>query len=311
MAATLWDHFEHLLDDAEKKFLEFQFTEAVELWQKYYAITAKVEYEKFIKEIVQLWDEERFSAIPSLTQLYRLFCELREKRQKKQISSFTFELYKRLLVNIYRERFRYMAQNEVSLEAGVFEYLSGAFESAVEKLQQVVEENQEELVARIFLGHTYMALKDSKQAIAILSQNLFLAADELQEEDLYLSQFKMLLGRLHTTTGSAREAMWLLTFESWYRNYLIIKEDLPFFRVIQQKETSERILQVKYYAYERYRHFVRSLFIAEYLRLYDKDNRGMLLEQVTNMARLDAALFERYRKKRKTPVNKEPKEGTS
>ncbi len=308
MSATLWDHFNYLLDEAEEKFLNFKFQEAVELWQKYYAITAKVEYEKFITEIVRLWDEEKFSAIPSLSRLFERFVELRKKRYEKQISSFTFDLYKRLLVKIYREQFQYAAQNEVSLEAGIFEFLSGSYDSAIEKLEQVVADDPEALMARVFLGHAYMAIKDSKQAIAILTQNLFLAADELQEQDLYLSQFKLLLGRLHTTTGTPREALWLLTFESWYRNYLIINEDLPFFRLMQQKETSERILQVKYYAYERYRHFVRSLFIAEYIRNYDKTNTGILLEQENNMAKLDATLFERYRKKRRSPVRKQEQE---
>jgi len=308
MTATLWDNFEHLLHDAEKQFLDFRFSEALELWRNYYRITARVEYEGIIREIAENWDEETYTQVPSLSRLFSLFMELRSKRFKKEIGAYTFSLYKKLLIKIYREQFRFTAQNEISVDAGVFEYLSENYESAVAILQEIVQQNPELLIARIFLGYAYEALKDHQSAITVLTQNLFLAADELQEDELYLSQFKMLAGRLYSQTGSWREAAWLLTFESWYRNYLIIKEDLTFFRIMQQKENNERILQVKYYAYERYRHFVRSLFLADYTRLHDKKNKGFVREQEANMAKLDSQLFARYRKKRKDfsePAQKE------
>ncbi len=299
MTATLWDNFERLLHDAEKQFLDFHFSEALDLWRNYYRITARVEYETIIREIAESWDEETYTQVPSLSRLFSLFMELRSKRLKNEIGAYTFTLYKNLLIKIYREQFRFTAQNEMSVDAGVFEYLSENYESAAAILQEIVQQNPEQLIARIFLGYAYEALKDHQSAITVLSQNLFLAADELQKDELYLSQFKMLAGRLHSQTGNWRETAWLLTFEAWYRNYLIIKEDLTFFRIMQQKENNERILQVKYYAYERYRHFVRSLFLADYTRLYDKKNRGFISEQEANMAKLDSRLFARYRKKRK------------
>lgn len=299
MTATLWDNFERLLQDAEKQFLDFHFTEALDLWRNYYRITARVEYEGIIREISENWDEETYTQVPSLSRLFSLFMDLRDKRFQKKIGAYTFDLYKKLLIKIYREQFRFTAQNEMTVDAGVFEYLSENYESAVAILQEMVRNNPELLIARIFLGYAYEALKDHQSAITVLSQNLFLAADELQEDELYLSQFKMLAGRLHSETGNWRETAWLLTFESWFRNYLIIKEDLAFFRIMQQKENNERILQVKYYAFERYRHFVRSLFLADYTRLFDKRNKGFISEQEANMAKLDSQLFARYRKKRK------------
>jgi hypothetical protein len=69
---------------------------------------------------------------------------------------------------------------------------------------------------------------------------------------------------------------------------------------MQQKERSERILQVKYYVSEKYRHFIRCLFIAEYVRQFLQNEKGIIWEQEAYMEKLDNILFERYRKKRKS-----------
>ena len=90
-----------------------------------------------------------------------------------------------------------------------------------------------------------------------------------------------------------------MPFESWFRNWLIFDENKTFFDVIRKKETNERIVQVKYYSYERYRHFARCLYIAEYARQYLKKETGLILEQENYMSKLDGILFDRYRKKRK------------
>jgi len=299
MAATLWDSFDHLLADAEENFLNYHFDRAVEQWQNYYRITAKVEYQKILKEITQNWDEKAYLNIPSSQRLFKQFLELRSKLFAREISNYTFNLYQQLLLKIYRKRFRAQSYRDNSLESAVFEYLCGETDKAVGKLREVLLKDPESSIARSFLSAALLDKHEQSAAVAVLSQNLFLSADQLDENDLHLSQFKMLLGRLHTTSGNRQEAAWLLTFEAWYRNYLIIEQDPVFFRLMQKKESNERILQVKYYNYERYRHFVRCLFMAEYARLYHKQNKGLIAEQENYMSRLDTLLFARYRRKRK------------
>jgi len=154
-------------------------------------------------------------------------------------------------------------------------------------------------MARIYLGYAYLELKDQRRAIITLSQNLYYAADMLESEDMYLSQFRLLFGRLHTQLGDRRAAAWLLTFESWYRNWLIIEEDERFFSLMRRREQNERILQVKYTAAERYRHFAHCLYIAEYCRQFDRSQKGLINEQENYMEKLDTLLYARYRKKRK------------
>ena len=87
-------------------------------------------------------------------------------------------------------------------------------------------------------------------------------------------------------------------FEAWFRNWIVLLEDNEFFQVMQQKERSERILQVKYYTSEKYRHFVRCLYIAEYVREFLPKEKGIIWEQEAYMEKLDANLFQRYRNPR-------------
>ena len=299
MANTLWDSFDILLSKAEEDFLAFNFQSAVEQWQKYYKITARTEYEKIITEIAEHWQEELFKNISALDQLFKIYSELRSLWLRKEISNYTFKLYKRLLLKIYDERFAGQAAAEISLEAGVFACLKAEYNKSVEILIKVIKKDPSSWQARIFLGAAYMELHEPRSAIAVLSQSLFLAADQIFEQDLYLSQFKMLYGKLNASATHRNEAAWLLVFESWYRGYLILEEDQDFFLLMQHKEANERILQVKYHQYERYRHFVRCLFLADYSRLYHLHNKGLVAELENYMAKLDPFLFKRYRRKRK------------
>jgi len=299
MGATFWDSFDHLLKQAENEFLEFNYEKAIEAWQNYYKITAKKEYLNIVNELHHTWSADTFTDIPSLQRLFNLFQLYNDKFNKKEISNYTFQLYKKLLIRIYKQNFQSTAQNELTTEAGVFEYLAGNYQASVSILNSVMESNKESMEARIYTGYALMALKDQRGAIAILSQNLILNADKLHVDDLYLSQFKMLYGKLYSSFSNAEEAAWLIPFESWFRNWLIFEEDKLFFDLIRKKETNERIVQVKYYSYERYRHFARCLYIAEYARHHLKKETGLTLEQEKYMARLDSHLFDRYRKKRK------------
>ena len=299
MAATLWDSFEDFLQTAENHFLNSRFEQAIQAWDQYYKITAKTEYKKIIEEVQSNWDPEFIKQVDSLDRLYTYFTELQLRRTQNKISQFTYELFKKLVIKIYKEQFRDRSASDGGLEAGVFEYLSGNISEAQKKLTQILTLRIEDVQPRIYLGFTYLDSHDQKTAVALLTENMFLAADKLPEEALYLSQFKLLYGKIFSDSGNREEAAWLLAFESWYRNYLIFTENKPFFRLMQQKESNERIMQVKYYSYERYRHFVRCLYLSEYIRHFQKEQTGTLHELENYMQKLDRELFARYRKKRK------------
>lgn len=299
MAATLWDSFEDILNKAENYFLNFQFSEAMKAWENYYAITAKTEYQSFANEIAEQWDDRVYSDINSLSQLYIILSDLQIKHTKKEISQYTFELYKRLLIRIYQKRFREGQENTDLVESGVFEFLSGNAQTASVILQKILDDDPGNIQARIYLGFAMLDLHEQKTAIELLTENLFLAADKIPEDALYLSQFKLLYGKLFSDSGNREEAAWLLAFESWFRSYLVFKEDKEVYRLIRQLESNERIMQVKYYAHERYRHFARCLFVAEYTRQFHKQEHGLIQEQELYMQKLDRQLFSRYRKKRR------------
>ena len=121
-------------------------------------------------------------------------------------------------------------------------------------------------------------------------------------EDIGSSQIRNLYGKLKSVHGKGEVGPWMVPFEAWFRNWLVWLEDITFFQGMQQKERNERILQVKYYASEKYRHFVRCLFVAEYVRQFLPKEKGIIWEQEAYMEKLDAHLFERYRRKRKPIV---------
>ena len=299
MPATFWDNFDNLIAEAEEAFLKTDIVGAVDKWQAYFKITALSEWWEIADEVQRLWKETRAGRIESLEDLYTLWEKIRLLDVSNKISRYTRNLFMRFIIKTYEERFRREDITGDDEKIGVFEYLCGNYSKAVTLLKNSLQKNSADVASRIHLGWCYLKLKDQKSAIAVLTQNLFLAADALTEDDLYLSQFKMLYGKLHSQHSNHLEAAWLLTFESWYRNWLFLEEDESFYQLMRQKEIDERIFQVKYYLHERYRHFVRCLFIAEYNRQFNKKKPGAILEQENYMRRLDPQLFEKYRKKRK------------
>jgi len=268
-------------------------------WEQYYRITARKEYKTISEEVARYWNEERLKNITTLTTLFNLFMEFRSNYRQQKLSHFTYTLYLKLFVKIYKDDFQQMTSSDYVLEKGVFEYLAGDYETSLQLLSKVLEKNFDSIIARIFLGFAYLGKKDQRKAIVYLSQNLYFAAEELDVEDLYLSQFRLLFGRLYTQVGDRKAAAWLLTFESWNRNWLIIEEDERFFSLMRKREQNERILQVKYTAAERYRHFAHCLYIAEYCRKFKQSQKGLINEQENYMEKLDTLLYARYRKKRK------------
>ncbi|MBD3223604.1 MAG: hypothetical protein GF313_02675 [Caldithrix sp.] len=300
MAGSLWDSFDHLLDEAETAFLAFDIITALEKWREYYRITAIKEYKRYIDEIEALWDETKFRNPTSCAYLFEVFLELREQFRKNMISVFSYKMYLRLIQTIYKNQFKHQANENTMLARGVFEYLNGDYNQSIEKLKMVLKEQQRDsLLARVYLSFCHFKKDETKTAVIWLTQSLFLDAGQLKDDDLYLTQFKLLYSQLNSKYENPSVAAWMLTFEAWYRNWLLIEEDEPFFALMQKKESDERIMQVKYYAFERYRHFVRCLFIAEYARKFHKNKQGLIHEQEQYMERLDQRVFARYRKKRK------------
>jgi hypothetical protein len=303
MSATFWDNFDHLLSEAETAFVNGDIDGAAEKWNAYFKITALSEWQEIAEEAKKIWIENRARQIASLDDLYTLWEKIRRLEIDNKISRYCRNLFIRYITNTYKERFAEAAGSGEKGKIGVFEYLCGNYSEASALLKENLQKNVADVSSRIYLGWCYLEQKDQKSAIAVLTQNLFLAADELTEDDMYLSQFKMLYGKLHSQRANHQEAAWLLTFESWYRNWLFLEEDESFYQLMRQKEIDERIFQVKYYLHERYRHFARCLFIAEYNRQFNKKNQGPILEQENYMQRLDPQLFEKYRKKRKALNN--------
>ncbi len=298
--ATLWDRFDSLLHDAEQLFFNFEFDKALGQWESYYQITAKVEFAGIIKEIRRLLREVDAPRIDTSEKLLTAFYKIRHRFLERQIHQYTYALFLNLLKKIYLNQFT-DREKDNNLLHGVFNYFLQNYQKAGEALTSYLQQNFESVEGRIFLGHVYLELGEQRSAVALLTENLFLAADQLYEDDLYLSQFKLLFGRLYSQTSRKNAAAWLLPFEAWYRNFLVFDRDDRFYKLMVQKEQNERIIRVKYTTAERYRHFVRCLFVAEYTRLFLKEKTGVILDEETYMEQLDPALFARYRKKRKPP----------
>ncbi len=296
---TIFDLFDNILEEAEREFYRHRFEQALEKWQSYYQITAKVEYNLIIKEIKKLVKEINPAKIISLSDLHRCFRLLRQRYLEKQIHPYTYRIFTKLLTDLYEKEFKTHAEEDDLATHAIFLYLEGDLEKAKRLLERYLKKDTENMEARVFEGHIYLKQGEQKKAIAVLTKNLFLAADQLYEDDLYLSQFKMLYGRLHSEYGRKDVALWLLAFEAWFRNYLVFEQDEGFYKIMLRKEQNERIIRVKYTLAEKYRHFVRCLYISEYSRLFIKTNKGMINEIETYMEQLDVALFTRYRKKRK------------
>ncbi len=297
--ATLWDRFEYLLREAEQRFFAFEFEAALEKWESYYQITAINEYGQILREIQRLMKETDAVKINTPSKLLTAFRRVRRRFLERRIHLYTYNLFLNLFKKLYMAQFRDQVVED-GLFHGIFNYLQGNYEAAVGFLRNYLQHNFESIEGRIFLGYAYMETYEQHlEAIALLTENLFLAADQLYEDDLYLPQFKMLFGKLFSKTGRKNAAAWLLPFEAWFRNFLVFKENERFYKLMVQKEQNERIIRVKYTTAERYRHFVRCLFVAEYTRQFIKDQPRIVAEQETYMEQLDAALFARYRRKRK------------
>jgi hypothetical protein len=293
---SIWSSFENLLKEAEQKFFEHDFEAAVKLWQEYAQITGASKWKRAATDLNYLIKEFVASNPTDPHKYFEDWLGLHGRMSDNQLSPYAFHLMERLYAKIFLS-----TKQTVSFDVatGIFCFIEKRFDKARENLSIVLNQQPDNLLARIYLSKCSYATNEEEQGTAYLSQAMFLASNEILSEDVGSLQIRNLYGRLKSVHGRGEAGVWLVPFEAWYRNLLIWLEDVSFFQVMQQKERNERILQVKYYAFEKYRHFVRCLFIEEYVRHFLPKEKGIIWEQEAYMEKLDVNLYQRYRKKRK------------
>lgn len=293
------DEQEKLLKEAEKLFLNLDFDGALSKWRLCLNKSENEQLRNFVNEILFSLEDKSLLDIRDLSVLFKIWVEQREKYRSERIGQPAFALLERLLVKIYRERFQHLAKKEYTVEAGIFEFLMNDPDSAIPRLNRAVSDNIEDSLAISYLGQAYHAKNDLRSAMIRLTQNLFLNAENLSVEDIFEPQIKSIYQELIRIRKNRKISAWLTVFESWLKDLLIIRDDPSFFRLMQHKEQTERILQIKYYPHERYRHFMRCLYMAEYGRMFKHQVTDLVIEQEHYMDKLDRQLFARYRQKRK------------
>ncbi len=291
---SLWSSFDNLLSDAEKYFQEQDFDRAMELWREYASITGMPKWLKTVEEIRNLIREFSPSTQPEI--LFDRWLVLRTRLLRHEISIYSFELSERLYADLFLNSKQTVSYD---LATGIFCFVAGRNENAIANLKEVILEKPDNLLARFYLSRCFYKAGEEETGLGYLTQTLFLGGNELFVEDIDVLRLRNLYSRLRALHGKGEVGVWLAPFEAWYRNWLKWQEDEPFFNIMQMKERNERILQVKYYTAEKYRHFIRCLYIAEYVRLFMKREKGIIWEQEAYMEKLDSSLFQRYRKKRR------------
>ncbi len=293
---SIWSTFDNILKEAEHQFFEYNFEQALKHWQEYAEITGENRWRHAFNDLKQLLFEYSSVKLNDPQQYFEQWLRIRRRLHDNQISLYAFERMERLYAKVFLS-----AKTTVSfdLATGIFCYIEERIDKAIENLIVVIHQQPDNLLARIFLNKCYYKINDAEHGNAYLTQALFLGGDEIIADDIGSAEIKNLHERLKSLHGKGEAGLWLVPFEAWFRNWLTWKEEISFFQVMQQKERNERILQVKYYASEKYRHFVRCLYIAEYVRQFIAKEKGIIWEQEAYMEKLDTNLFQRYRKKRK------------
>jgi len=293
---SIWSTFENTLKEAEHHFFANNFEQALKYWQEYADVTGENRWRHAFYDLKQLLTEYNSIKFKDPQQYFEQWIRLRRRLHDNLVSRYAFELMERLYARVFLA-----SKTTVSfdLATGIFCFIEGRIDKAIENLNVVTLQQPDNLLARIFLHKCYNKISDEQKGNAYLTQALFLGGDEILADDIGSAEIKNMQGRLKSLHGKSEAGLWLVPFEAWFRNWLTWKEEISFFQVMQQKERNERILQVKYYASEKYRHFVRCLYIAEYVRQFIAKEKGIIWEQEAYMEKLDSVLFQRYRKKRK------------
>lgn len=293
---TLWSSFDEMIGEAESLFFELNFEKALQIWSDYANITGTLAWQQNFKQLQSLIGEFHKVDFSNPDNIFNAWIQIRGLLREKKISYYTFNLLQKLYATTFLHT---KLTVSFDLATGIFCYIDGKIENAIENLKSTINQKPDSLLARIFISKCYYSKNDDEKGLGYLTQAMFLGGNELIEEDVEPDQISTLYGRLKALHGKGDTGIWLAPFEAWYRNNIFIMEDLPFFHIMQQKERSERILQVKYYISEKYRHFIRCLYLSEYVRAFLHKEKGIIWEQEAYMEKLDGILFERYRKKRK------------
>lgn len=296
---SIWSNFDNLVEEAEQEFFNHRYDAAIKLWLDYAQITGAPVWKQAANDLKEIISDYLSAEIEEPQQYYQGWLDLRRQMNQNKITSYAYKMMQRLFAKIFLA-----SKQTVSFDVatGVFCFIEQRYDTAKENFTVVLNQEPDNLMARVFLSRCFFIEGDEDHAMAYLSQAIFLGGNELLPEDISVEQIKNLYGRLRSIHGKGEVGVWLAPFEAWYRNWLVWSEDTAFFQVMQKKERSERILQVKYYASEKYRHFVRCLYLAEYVREFLPKEKGIIWEQEAYMEKLDANLFQRYRKKRKPIV---------
>jgi hypothetical protein len=293
---SIWGSFESLLREAEQDFFKHNYTEALKKWREYSKIMGTSIWYKITDDLTDHIKKVDSMTMKNSNQYFELWLQLRNNIKHNNIGHYVYNLMEKLYAKDFLDS---KSTLSFDLATGIFCFIENRIDNAKTNLEFVLNQQPDNLLARIYLSKCFFIEKDETNGVAYLSQALFLASDDILIDDIIPEKIRNLYGRLKITYGRSGIGIWLLPFEVWYRNWLILQEDINFFRIMQQKERNERILQVKYYLSEKYRHFIHCLFMAEYVRQFLAKEKGIIWEQESYMDKLDSSLFQRYRKKRK------------
>lgn len=293
---SLWSSFDNMIDEAEEQFFELNFQKALQVWSDYANITGTVAWQQNHRQLQSLISDFQKIDYSNPDNIFKSWLQTRSLLKENKISYYTFNLVQKLFAKTFLQT---KLTVSFDLATGIFCYIDGRVDNAIENLTSTINQSPDSLLARIFISKCYYSKGNEDKGLGYLTQAMFLGGNELISEDIEPEPIRSLYSRLKSLHGKGDAGIWIAPFEAWYRNSILLMEDLPFFHIMQQKERSERILQVKYYISEKYRHFIRCLYLSEYVREFLHKEKGIIWEQEAYMEKLDSILFDRYRKKRK------------
>ncbi len=294
---SLWSSFEEMIGEAETYFYDLDFPNALKIWKEYAKITGNSTWQQNSVQLQFMLDDYQQIDFSNPENIFDAWLKMRTFLRESKISNYSFDLMQKLYAATFLQT---KLTVSFDLATGIFCYIDDKIDYAIENLTSTLNHKPDNLLARVFMSKCLFTVGKDEEALGYLTQAMFLGGNELIDNDVESEQINNLYARLKALHSQGDAGIWLVPFEAWYRNSIHIMEDLPFFQVMQKKERSERILQVKYYVSEKYRHFIRCLFIAEYVRKFLQKEKGIIWEQEAYMEKLDSILFERYRKKRKS-----------
>jgi len=293
---SIWSSFDSMVDEAESYFFNFNFSKALQLWNEYAKITGASGWNQNFQQLRLLTNEFSKIDLSNPENIFNQWLSIRQLFRERKASVYTFNLMQKLYAIIF---LRTKLTVSFDLATGIFCFIDGRIDNAIENLKMTLNHKPDSFLARVYMSKCLYNKEDEEAGLGYLTQAMFMGGNEFIDEDIESERIRNLYSRLRGLHGQGDTGVWLAPFEAWIRNIINITEDMQFFLVMQMKERNERILQVKYYVSEKYRHFIRCLYISEYVRNFLQKEKGIIWEQEAYMEKLDSNLFERYRKKRK------------